>query len=155
MSEQFPSRDLVFEFGRTGLQDLLGYSDALDTKALTLFVAANVIISVTAALVKDIEINGTLALFILALCAYVFIGWQGLTVIFPKRMKGPNDPEILRNDFWKLPPDKVKEEYWGFLEKGYQQVYKIVESKARAVKCCVVALPVEVILLGAWVLLQT
>ena len=47
---EHPSLDTVYEWGRTAPQELLGYADALDTKALTLFVAASVIIGVTAAL---------------------------------------------------------------------------------------------------------
>ena len=152
--DERPSLDIAFELARTAPQELLGYSDALDTKALTLFVAASVIIGVTAALVKDIEINMTLALFIAAFCYYGIVMWKGLRVILPKRMKGLNNPEILRKIYWDQPPNNTKEEYWTYLEKAVQELNEIVESKARAVKWCVLAFPSEVILLVAWVLLQ-
>ena len=155
VDEEFPSRDLAFEWGRTAPGELSKVADAIDTKLLGVFAAASVIIGVTTALVQDINIGYPGIPFAVSFAAYALILVVSLWGLWPRQFPGPSSPKMLREYYWKLEPDKARVHYLGHKEKQYNDMYPKVRLKGRLLSCAVPLLGVEVIFLILWLLVIT
>ena len=153
--DEFPSRDLTFEWGRIAPEELGKIADAIDTKLLGVFAAASVIIGVTTALVQDINIGYPGIPFAVSFVAYALILVFSLWGLWPRQFPGPSSPKMLREHYWKLKPDKAKAHYWGHKEKQYNLIYPKVRLKGRLLSCAVPLLGVEVVSLISWLLVIT
>ena len=152
---EFPSRDLTFEWGRIAPNELGNIADAIDTKLLGVFAAASVIIGVTTALVQDIDFGYSGILFAIPFVAYTLILVASLWGLWPRQFPGPSSPKMLREHYWKLEPDKARAHYWVHKEKQYNDIYPKVRFKGRLLSYAVPLLGVEVVFLILWLLVIT
>ena len=150
---EYPSRNLMYEWGRTAPEQLGKEADALDTKILGVFATACIIISVISALASQIQFNICLIPFIFAFLSFIGILIRSLWVIRPQWLFITDSPQILREDFWKLEPVEAKEKYWEYVEKDFETNYQIVKSKGQALSWTVPLLAVETISLVVWLFL--
>ena len=71
MEKEYPSRDLTWEWGRAGPQELSRVADSLDTKAFGIFAAACVIMGVFGAMGGKVRLDATVTPFLLAFIAFI------------------------------------------------------------------------------------
>lgn len=149
MKKEYPSRDVMWESGRTAPQDMCRVADALDTRAMGVFVAGSVIIGVVAG-VGDMKADATLVPFILAFIGYAVLVGLWFWAFRPQRFFASDDPRILREDYWPLEPEEAKSEYWKYIEENFEHNATRVNRKGRALQWAIPALFLEVALLAVW-----
>ena len=149
MKEKHPSQDLTFEWGRRGPEELCEVSDALDAKAMAVFLAGSIIIGVVAG-VGRMRVDGTLVPFILAFASYVVVVGLWFWAFRPQRLYAPHDPRALREGYWHLEPEETKREYWKHIEENFEHNLTSVNRRGRALQAAVPALFLEVVLLAVW-----
>lgn len=150
---KYPSRDIVYEWGRTATEQLAHEADALDTKIIAIFTAGSVIIGVITALSNKIRLNYTIIPFVVACISFILIFIMSLWVIRAQWVFVADSPRILKEDYWKLEPDEAKEKYWNWLEKDYDKNYKIIVSKGKALAMTIPLLAIETLALLLWLFL--
>ena len=155
VNEEFPSRDLTFEWGRTAPDELFKVADAIDTKTLGIFATASLIIGVAAALVRNISLDLPHIPFGISALSYLLILCVSVWVLWGRKFSGPSDPSILREHYWKLQPDDAKAHYWSYAETHYKDTYPSVRLKGRLLSYAVPLLGVQVVALIVWLFLLT
>ena len=150
---KYPSRDLMYEWGRTAPEQLGKEADILDTKILGVFSIACVIISVITALANKIQLDMSLTPFIIAIVSFIIILIKTLRSITPQSFYIADSPKILREDFWELEPEETKKEYWKHLENNFEANYDKVKIKGRTLSWTIKLLAIETILLIVWLFL--
>ncbi len=150
---KYPSRDLMYEWGRITPEQLAKEADALDTKLIAIFAMACIIISVITALAERARLDVTLIPFVIAFISFMVILVRSLWVIRPQWLFVGDSPLILREYYWKLEPEEAKEKYWEYVEEDFNANYKIVMSKGRALLWTVRLLAIETISLIVWLFL--
>ena len=154
-ADEYPSRDLTFEWGRTAPDELAKIADAIDTKTIGVFATASLVIGVAAALVQDISLDWRAIPFaVSSLCYLVILGFS-VWGLWPRSFSGPSSPSILREHYWKLQPDETKDRYWKYVETHYDGAYPIVIRKGRLLSYAIPLLGLEVVALIAWLFLVT
>jgi len=151
--KKYPSMNIFYEWGRTAPEQLSKVADALDTKIIGIFATACLIISVTAALAKQICLNVSSIPFAVALVCFAIILIRSLLVLRGRRFFVANDPHILKEDYWVLQPNEAREEYWNYIEQNFDVNYSLVHVKGQVLQWIVPLLGVEVISLIVWLLL--
>ena len=152
-ADEFPSRDLTFEWGRTAPGDLGKVADSIDTKTLGVFASASLIIGVATSLSSDIMLDWYLPLLVVSLGSYLMILVMSVWGLWATTFPGPPSPSIIRKYYWKLQPEEAKTHYWQHLEDDYDKVYSKVLWKGNFLKASVPLLGVEVSTLMVWLLL--
>jgi hypothetical protein len=151
--ENYPSKDLMYEWGRTAPEQLSKVADALDTKILGVFSIACIIVSVIPALTNKIQCSVSLTPFIIALISFIAILIKSLMVLHPQSFYVADSPKILREDFWELEPEEAKKKYWEHLEKDFGENYHKLQIKGRALRWTVWLLAIETISMIVWLFL--
>lgn len=153
MTTKYPSRDLMYEWGRVAPEQLAKVADALDTKIIGVFITASIVITLMATLIGKIQLNGTLIPFIIAFACFTVIFGKSLRVWRVHWFIVADNPYILKEDYWKLDPNEAKEAYWEYTEKAFSQNYHAVMAKGRVLQWTIPLLASEVIALVAWLFL--
>jgi hypothetical protein len=150
---KYPSKEMTFDWVRTAPEQLSQVADALDAKILGIFSISCLIISITPAIVGDIQCNLTLIPFVIAIISFLIILIKSLIAINPQKFYIADSPKILREDFWKLEPDKAKEQYWIHLEESFQDNYEKIKIKGKALAFIIWLLAIETLSMVIWLLL--
>ena len=147
-----PSRNLTYEWGRTSPDELMRISDSLSIRATGIFATSSLIIGVTAA-VGSLKSEWPLTFFGLAILCYLAVTIAIVPILRPKWSPVPDDPSILREDYWPLSEDDARKYYWDHVEETYHRNLKMVNDKGSRLGWGVVAMTGEVLSLIAWLLL--
>ena len=150
---EYPGMDTTYEWGRIAPEQLSKEADSLDTKIIGLFAAASIIISVVATLAKEISVDWRLIPFVVAGLSFLVLFSRSIQVLRGYKFFVTDDPKILREDWWILDPNEVKIKYWASIERAFENNYKAVDAKERAVQIIVPLLAVEVLSLIVWLFL--
>jgi hypothetical protein len=149
----YPSRDLTYEWGRKAPEQLAQEASALDSKLLGIFSSACIIVGVITALRGNIQIDTTIIPFIIALVSFGIILIYSLWVIRPRWFYVCDSPMILREDYWELDSEDVKDKYWRYVEEGFTDNYKQVKRKGLALSYIIPLLATETVSLLVWLFL--
>ena len=147
-----PSRNLTYEWGRTSPDELMRISDSLSIRATGIFATSSLIIGVTAA-VGSLKLEWPLTFFGLAIACYIAVLVFIVPILRPKWSPVPDDPSILREDYWPLSEDEAREYYWGHVEETYRRNLEMVNAKGLWLGRGVLAMTGEVLFLIVWLLL--
>ncbi len=150
---KYPSRELMYDWGRVAPEQLSKEADALDTKIIAIFSMACLIISVITALANKIRCDTTLIPFVIAFISFIIILVRSLWVIRPQWLFTADSPRVLREDYWELELEEAKDKYWEWVEKDFDTNYKIVRSKGQTLLWIVPLLAIETISLIVWLFL--
>ena len=150
MTTEFTSRDLTWEMGIKGPELMMREADAIDTKAMAVFATGTLIIGVFSALFGQIRPDFTVIPFVLASVSFLVLLVSSIANLKPRKYGGPDDPKILRERFWELPPDEAREHLWRYTEGAFKTNKDNVDAKGKALRYSVFALSSEVVLLITW-----
>jgi len=148
---KYPSRKMMYEWGKDAPQMLAKDAEAIDSKIMTVFVASSIIISVVIALEGQIEANAKLIPLFAAGLSFLVIVIRCLISIRAQLIYTGDDPRILREDYWVLEENEAMTEYWEHVEKDFAQNLEVVESKSNTLRLIVPLLGLEVISLIVWI----
>jgi hypothetical protein len=152
---KYPSMDMTYEWGRTAPEQLSKEASSLDTKIFSVLVAANVIIGVMVAFVKQVQFDVSLIPFGIAFVSFLIIFVKSLQAYRAQWFYVADSPEILEEDYWKLEPYQAKREYWEYVKKDFTQNFEATKAKGKTLLLVVPMLALEVIALIAWVFLTS
>jgi len=155
IKNKYPSMDITYEWGRTAPEQLSKESSALDTKIFNVFIAANVIIGVMVAFMKQVQFDVSLIPFSIASASFLIIFVMSLRAYRAQRFYVADSPKILEKDYWKLEPYQTKLEYWEHVKKDFKQNLKATKAKGKTLSWVVPLLALEVIALIAWILVTS
>jgi hypothetical protein len=147
------TRNIFFEWGRTAPEQLSKIADGLDTKIISIFTAAAIIVGVMAALVGKIRFDATLIPFVIALICFTVILVKSLSAFSLHWFYVADNPHILKEAYWILEPEDAKQKYWEYVEEDFDNNYKSVKSKWQALQLTIPLLGLEVASLMLWLLL--
>ena len=146
------SRDLTWDRGMNAPDELRRDADSQDAKAMGIFATASVVIGVVAAVARGPDHD---ALFWTAFGFFVVTACLAFFIIVMRKFKGPDDPRVLREDFWPLDVEEARRYLWEFTESAFSENLRHVKAKGRALTVALPALFVEVVLLLIWLLSTT
>ena len=150
---KYPSRDLMYDWGRGAPEQLSKEADALDTKIIAIFSMACLIIGVITALAEKVRYDTTFIPFAVAFVSFIVILARSLWVIRPQWLFIADSPRVLKEDYWELEPEEARDKYWDWVEKDFDINYKIVRSKGQTLRWIVPLLAIETISLLVWLFL--
>ena len=92
----------------------------------------------------------------LLVATFAYFGLMAFSflILLPQKFRGPNDPAMLKEHYWKLEPEQAQTAYWTHIEKAYRKTYKTVSSKGRWLRWAVFALALETLALVTWLVLS-
>lgn len=151
--KKYPSMDIFYEWGRTAPEQLSRVADALDTKIISVFIAAAIIVGVMAAMAREIQFDKTLTPFIIALICFATILIKSLWSFRLYWFYVADNPRVLREDYWIREPEEARQKYWEYVEEDFDNNYKAVKSKGQTLQWTIPLLGAEVISLIIWLLL--
>ena len=144
------SRDLTWERGMNAPHELRQVADSQDAKAMGIFATACVIIGVVAAVARGSPAPN--AWFWTAFAFFVVSACLAFFIILVRKFKGPDNPRILREDYWPRDVEDAREHLWKNNESSYSDNFSHVRAKGLALAVALPALFAEVVLLLIWLL---
>lgn len=152
MSSEFPSRDLTWDMGIRAPEQLSRESDAIDSKAMGTFATASLILGLFAALIGEIQLDLSVILFFLATITYLIVLGTSIYILAVRKFKGPDDPTILREDYWPLDNEEARQRLWQHAENAFCDNLDNVTRKGHALRIAIPAFGLEVVFLVSWLL---
>lgn len=151
-TSQYPSLSLAFEWVKGVLGEQSHTADALDAKTATIFSIGTAIFGLGLGIPLSILEISFRELYIqpfawLVSITYAVIALLAIYSLWVRRYEQMNNPMIIREDFWNLPPNQFKTEILSHLEDAYQHNEAILLRKAWVARFVVPAAAFEALFL--------
>lgn len=151
-SVTYPSLDLAFDWVRGVLERQSSTADALDAKTATIFSIGTAIFGLGLGIplsILEISFNElfTQPLAWIVSITYVIIALSAIYSLWVRRYEQMDNPVIIREDFWNLPPSQFKTELLSHLEDAYEHNEAILLRKAWTTRLIVPAVAFEALFL--------
>ena len=156
------TQKLVDEWSRESPYEIIHAGRSVDTKMVGVLAAGSVVIGVIAATVgsatagmakEHIEFTVSLAAVFAAALAFLVILMSAWRCLFPKDFRQPLTREALDKKK-HLPPDKFEHWHRGLVLSTYQTNKGLLAAKTKMLRCGLVALALEMLLIGCWAVLS-
>ena len=148
------TKDLTLDWSEGGPGALIQASMGIDMKLIGILAASSVLMGVTVSLAGVGGVASTwsgwpLVAFLFAAAAWIINFAGTLYQVWPKMYHRSDDPTNME-DYWSQQPAAAREARWTYLQRAYENNFKVLSSKANWLKYSTALLGVETIALVVW-----
>ncbi len=152
----YPSLDLSFDHVKSVPYWQTKLAEAYNSQLVTLLSAATVVLGLGVSLVLGLGVSsgtdldgvfepwtGSFVALLVSALAYVLVAISAAFGLWSRDYHVMDNPLVIREDFWGLPPWQFKEQLLVHTEDAYELNERALKWKIRPIRAVLVLLPVE------------